>query len=85
VIEAFTLAFLMLTSIASVVSAFLAVRERDMVKAIVYSAIQSAMYALLFYVLMAPDIVLVYIPVSVGITPAVLLFVTKKTERYDGD
>jgi len=85
VIEVFTLAFLMLVSVASVVAAYLAIRERDMVKAIVYSAIQSAMYALIFYVLMAPDIVLVYIPVSVGITPAVLLFVTKKTERYDGD
>jgi len=85
VIEIFTLAFLMLVSIASVIAAFKAIIEKDMVRAIVYSAIQSAMYALIFYVLMAPDIVLVYIPVSVGITPAILLFVTKKTERYDGD
>ncbi len=84
-IEIFTLAFLMLVSIASVIAAFKAIIEKDMVRAIVYSAIQSAMYALVFYVLMAPDIVLVYIPVSVGITPAILLFVTKKTERYDGD
>ncbi|HEC96411.1 MAG TPA: DUF4040 domain-containing protein [Euryarchaeota archaeon] len=84
-IEIFTLAFLMLVSIASVIAAFKAIIEKDMVRAIVYSAIQSAMYALIFYVLMAPDIVLVYIPVSVGITPAILLFVTKKTERYDGD
>ncbi len=84
-IEIFTLAFLMLVSIASVVAAFKAIIEKDMVRAIVYSAIQSAMYALIFYVLMAPDIVLVYIPVSVGIIPAILLFVTKKTERYDGD
>ncbi|MCD6196522.1 MAG: DUF4040 domain-containing protein [Staphylothermus sp.] len=75
----------MLVSIASVIAAFKAIIEKDMVRAIVYSAIQSAMYALIFYVLMAPDIVLVYIPVSVGITPAILLFVTKKTERYDGD
>ncbi len=84
-IEIFTLAFLMLVSIASVIAAFKAIIEKDMVRAIVYSAIQSAMYALIFYVLMAPDIVLVYIPVSVGVTPAILLFVTKKTERYDGD
>lgn len=84
-IEIFTLAFLMLVSVASVIAAFKAIIEKDMVRAIVYSAIQSAMYALIFYVLMAPDIVLVYIPVSVGITPAILLFVTKKTERYDGD
>ncbi|ABN70165.1 conserved hypothetical protein [Staphylothermus marinus F1] len=84
-IKEFTLAFLMLVSIASVIAAYLAIKERDMVRAIVYSAIQSAMYALIFYILMAPDIVLVYVPVSVGLTPAILLFVTKKTERYDGD
>ncbi|MCD6301729.1 MAG: DUF4040 domain-containing protein [Staphylothermus sp.] len=84
-IEIFTLAFLMLISVTSVIAAFKAIIEKDMVRAIVYSAIQSAMYALIFYVLMAPDIVLVYIPVSVGITPAILLFVTKKTERRDGD
>lgn len=84
-IEEFTLAFLMLVSVTAVIAAYLAIRERDMVRAIVYSAIQSAMYALIFYILMAPDIVLVYVPVSVGLTPAILLFVTKKTERFDGE
>ncbi len=84
-LEVFTLSLLTLFAITSVIAAYLAVRERDLVRAVVYSAIQSAMYALIYYVLMAPDIVLVYIPVSVGLIPAVLLFVIKKTERYEGD
>ena len=84
-LEVFTLSLLALFAITSVIAAYLAVRERDLVRAVVYSAIQSAMYALIYYVLMAPDIVLVYIPVSVGLIPAVLLFVIKKTERYEGD
>jgi len=71
------------TGLASVVAVYLAVVERDLLKAVVYSAVQSTLYALLFYLLMAPDIVLVYIPVAVGLLPAVLIFVVKKTERYE--
>jgi hypothetical protein len=32
---------------------------------------------------MAPDIVLVYLPVSVGILPLITILLVKKTERYE--
>ncbi|RLG85229.1 MAG: sodium:proton antiporter [Thermoprotei archaeon] len=67
------------------VATYLAVTERDLVKAVVFSAIQSTAYAFMYYLLMAPDIVLVYVPVAVGLYPAVILFLIKKTERFEGE
>jgi len=68
----------------SMVATFLAVMERDLLKAVLFSAVQSTVYAFMFYILMAPDILLVYVPVAVGLYPAVILFLIKKTERFEG-
>ncbi len=72
-----------LCGVASVVAVFLAIVERDMLKALLFSAIQSTLYAFLYYLLMAPDIVLTYIPVAVGLYPLAILFLIRKTERYE--
>jgi uncharacterized MnhB-related membrane protein len=80
-----TLLLLALFSTVGLVFTYLAVTERDLVRAVVYSAVQSSAYAVLLYLLRAPDIVLVYIPVSVGLYPAALLFLIGKTERVDGE
>ncbi len=69
--------------LGSVIAVYLAIVERDLLKAAIISAIQSTLYAFLYYLLMAPDIVLTYIPVAVGLYPAVILFLIKKTERYE--
>ncbi len=74
-----------ISALASIVAVYLAIIERDLLKAVLFSAVQSTLYALLFYLLMAPDIVLTYIPVAVGLYPAVLIFLIKKTERYEGE
>jgi uncharacterized MnhB-related membrane protein len=80
-----TLLLLALFSTVGLVFTYLAVTERDLLRAVVYSAVQSSAYAVLLYLLRAPDIVLVYIPVSVGLYPAALLFLIGKTERVDGE
>jgi len=74
-----------ITSLVSIIMVYLAVIERDLVKAAIYSAMQSTMYAVLFYLLMAPDLFLTYVPVSVGIYTALILILIKKTERYEGE
>jgi len=74
-----------LSGVASTIAVYLAMIERDLVKAVIYSAIQSTLYSLLFYLLMAPDIVLVYLPVSVGLIPGVLLLLISRTERRERD
>ena len=68
----------------SMVATFMAVMERDLLKAVLFSAVQSTVYAFMFYILMAPDILLVYVPVAVGLYPAVILFLIKKTDRFEG-
>lgn len=74
-----------LLGIISLVAVYMAITEKDLVKAVLFSAIQSTAYAFLFYLLMAPDIVLVYVPVAVGLYPAVILFLIKKSERFEGE
>lgn len=72
--------FMALISISSVVAVYLAIFEKKLIRAIIYSAVQSTLYSILYYLLMAPDIALVYIPVSVGLYPAVVLILVRKTE-----
>jgi len=86
-LEAEILVYLLmaLSGVASTIAVYLAMIERDLVKAVIYSAIQSTLYSLLFYLLMAPDIVLVYLPVSVGLIPGVFLLLISRTERREKD
>ena len=74
-----------LFGLLSIIPTYLAVIEKDLVKAAIYSALQSTFYALIIYLLMAPDIFLTYIPVSVGLYTALVLILIKKTERYEGE
>ncbi|MEM5822929.1 MAG: hydrogenase subunit MbhD domain-containing protein [Ignisphaera sp.] len=74
-----------LASLLSIPAIYLAVVERDLIRAAVFSAIQSTLYAFLYYLLMAPDIFLTYIPVGVGLYTALILILIKKTERYEGE
>jgi len=70
-------------AVTSIVFTYLAVIEKNLVQAVVFSAVQSTMYALIYFLLMAPDIVLVYLPVGVGIYPAIVLLLIKKTDKVD--
>lgn len=80
-----TVLFLAIMGTIGLVFAYLAVTERALVKAIIYSAVQSMAFAVMLYLLRAPDIVLVYIPVSVGLYPAALFFLVGKTENEEGE
>ena len=70
-------------SLLSTIAVYMAIRERDLVRAVIYSALQSGLYAILYFLLLAPDIGLVYIPVAVGLIPGVLLVLISKTERLE--
>jgi len=83
--ETLTLGVLAVLGLLSMIATYLAVIERDMLKAILFSAIQSTSYAFIYYLLMAPDIVLVYVPVAIGLYPAIILFLIKKTERFESE
>ncbi|MCC6033908.1 MAG: DUF4040 domain-containing protein [Desulfurococcaceae archaeon] len=70
-------------SLISTLAVYMAVVEKDLVKAVIYSALQSGLYTILYFLLLAPDIGLVYIPVAVGLIPGVLLILISKTERWE--
>lgn len=77
------LAMLSLVLTLGFIFAYLAIHERDLLKAIAYSAGQAAMYVIAFYLLLAPDIVLAYAAIGVGVYSAVMIIAVKKTERYE--
>ena len=84
-LETLTYGVLAIIAVVSIVGTYLAIIEKDLIKAVLFSALQSTAYAFIFYILMAPDIVLVYVPVAVGLYPAILILLIKKTERFEGD
>ncbi len=71
------------SALVSVIATVLAVQARDLLKAVIFSALQSVAYTLMYYLLMAPDIVLVYAAVAVGIYPLILVLLVKKVGRYE--
>ncbi len=77
------LTLVFLSAVIGLIATLLAMREKDLVKAAVYSAAQAAAYSLAFYILLAPDIALAYIAVGVGIYTGLILYAIGKTERYE--
>ncbi|AMM54750.1 DUF4040 domain-containing protein [Pyrococcus kukulkanii] len=77
------LIILAIVAILGMAFSYLAVTEKDLLKAVGYSAAQAVSYAVAFYILMAPDVLLAYIAIAVGIYSALLIFVISKTERYE--
>jgi uncharacterized MnhB-related membrane protein len=75
--------FLAVMSTVALVFAYLAIIQKDLVRAIIYSAVESGAYLLVFYLLMGPDLALAYVAIGIGIYPAVAFFLVKKTERYE--
>ncbi|PUA32377.1 MAG: hypothetical protein B7O98_06890 [Zestosphaera tikiterensis] len=72
-----------LSALLSVVATALAIRSKDLLNAVIFSSVQSVAYALIYFLLLAPDIVLVYVAVSVGIYPLILILLIKKVGRYE--
>jgi len=80
-----TLIFIMMgiSAILSTIAVIMTVLSRDLLKAAIFSALQSTAYALIFYLLLAPDIVLVYAAVSIGIYPLITITLIKRVGRYE--
>ncbi len=79
----FVLLLILYLGVVALVSSILAIRSRDLVKAVAFSAMQSVAYAILYAILLAPDILLVYVAVGVGIYPVLILYAISKTRRYE--
>ncbi|AFK51409.1 Na+/H+ antiporter subunit [Thermogladius calderae 1633] len=74
---------LVFAGLLSTLFTYLAVTEKDLLKAVAYSAGQSIAYSILFQVFAATDILLAYIAISVGVYSGLLIFIVSKTERFE--
>jgi len=85
VLELADLVFVMLgiSALLSIPATILAIISRDLLRAVIFSALQSTMYTLMFFLLMAPDIVLVYVAVSIGFMSLLIILLIKKVGRYE--
>jgi len=61
----------------------LTLKTRDLLKATIFSAGQAVAYTLLLVLLAAPDLVLAYVAVGVGMYTALFLFIISRTERFE--
>jgi len=79
------LIMMLISAILGLIFTYMAITEKDLLKAVAYSAGQAVAYSIIFYLLMAPDVLLTYIAVAVGIYSALLVFVISKTTRFEED
>jgi len=78
-----TYLLLAISMLFALIATYIAIFEKNLVKAVIFSALQSISFALALYLLRAPDIVLVYLPITVGVYPAAILFLIRKTEEVE--
>ncbi len=70
-------------STAALIAAILAMFEKDLLKAIVLSGIESIFTAFLLVVLLAPDLLIAYVAVGLGINSVILIYALLRGERYE--
>ncbi len=64
-------------------AAVLVVVTKDLLAAVVITAIISLVVAILFYILQAPDVAITEAAIDAGLTTAIFLIALRKTERYE--
>ncbi|HDZ36164.1 MAG TPA: DUF4040 domain-containing protein [Thermococcus sp.] len=65
------------------VSAYLTIRFRDLLSAVIASAAMSLLLSLEFYMLHAPDVAIAEAAVGAGVVTAIVVYGIAKTERWE--
>jgi len=58
-------------------------RERDVVKAVVFSAIESVFYAVALSYFLAPDLLIAYIAIGLGVNSVLFLYILSRGDRFE--
>ncbi len=74
---------LLLTGI--VVTAFMALRSKDLLGAAIFMAGMSLLLSLEFYLLQAPDVAIAEAAVGAGLSTAIFVIAINKTKRWEND
>ena len=65
------------------ITAFLALRSKDLLVSVVYLAVMSLMLATEFYILQAPDVAIAEAAIGAGLSTVIYLIAIKRTERLE--
>lgn len=69
--------------VISILSAILALIQKDLLKAAILTGISGGAIAFLFQILLAPDVALTQVIVGAAIIPVFIALTIKKTQRED--
>lgn len=69
--------------IGIVISAFLAIKSKDLFVSVIYLAAMSSMLAMEFYILQAPDVAITEAAVGAGLSTAIFIMAINKTNRFE--
>jgi energy-converting hydrogenase B subunit D len=57
--------------------------EKDVARSVVLAGVESVFYALVLAVFLAPDLLIAYVAIGLGLNTAILLYVLSRGERYE--
>ncbi len=69
--------------ITMVISAFLAIKSKDLLVSVIYLAVLSLMLAVEFYALQAPDVAITEAVVNAALSTAIFVIAIYKTNRIE--
>ncbi len=72
-------------AILMLVGAFVVVVTKDLLVAVIASAVVDLVLAILFYILQAPDVAITQASIGAGLTTAIFVVVVRKTKRFEDD
>ena len=70
-------------STLALIATIYAYYEKDVLRSIILAGIESVFYALLLALLLAPDLLIAYIAIGLGLNSVILIYALMKGERYE--
>ena len=71
--------------IGIIVTAFMAVKSKDLLVAVIFMAAMSLLLSMEFYLLQAPDVAIAEAAVGAGLTTAIFVLAINKTARWENE
>ncbi|MCC6033428.1 MAG: DUF4040 domain-containing protein [Desulfurococcaceae archaeon] len=72
-----------LAATLALVSTVMVIYEKDVARSVVLAGVESVFYALVLAVFLAPDLLIAYVAIGLGLNTAILLYVLSRGERYE--
>ena len=74
-----------LLMVAMLILFVLAIREKDLLKAVIFLSAASLCLTLVFFILKAPDLAITQAAIEVILVPVIFIVTIEKTRRYENE